>query len=83
MHVSRREHDKGPIDDALDGLGLTREIGAIAEGFSAALALAQATNLVATVHQRHTGKLYDGMFSFALPMPVPAFTMSMLGHLRC
>ena len=82
VHVSRREHDKTDVDDALAGLGLRRRVAAIVGGFSAALALARASDLLATVYARHTGSLYVGMHSFALPIPVPKFTVSMLWHPR-
>jgi DNA-binding transcriptional LysR family regulator len=36
--VSRRGLDKGPIDDALERLGLEREVATIVAGFSTALA---------------------------------------------
>ena len=34
------------------------------------------------VSRRHTGNLRAGMFSFPLPLPVPAITVSMLWHPR-
>ncbi|MFM2058413.1 MAG: hypothetical protein RLY71_2798 [Pseudomonadota bacterium] len=82
VHVSRRDNDKGPIDDALAALGLQRRIATIVGGFSAALALARSTDLVATVHERHTGNLFAGMHSFALPLAIPPFTVSLLWHPR-
>jgi len=82
VHVSRRDDDKGPIDNALAGLGLDRRIAVTVGGFAAALALARATDLVATVHERHTGNLYAGMHSFAIPLTIPQFTVSLLWHPR-
>ena len=82
VHVSRRDNDKGPIDNALTKLGLERRIVTIVGGFSAALALARATDLVATVHERHTGNMYAGMHSFAIPLTIPQFTVSLLWHPR-
>ncbi len=82
VHVSRRDNDKGPIDNALAELGLARRITTIVGGFSAALALARATDLVATVYERHTGSLYAGMHSFAIPLTIPQFTVSLLWHPR-
>jgi DNA-binding transcriptional LysR family regulator len=82
VHVSRRDNDKGPIDDALAAFGLKREIATVVGGFSAALALARASDLVATVHERHTGILFAGMHCFALPLPIPQFTVSLLWHPR-
>ena len=51
-------------------------------GFSAALALARACDLIASVPERHTGTLRDGLHSFALPMALPDFTVSLLWHPR-
>lgn len=82
VHVSRRDNDKGPIDDALAALGLKRSIATIVGGFSAALALARETDLVACVHERHTGRLFAGMHSFTIPLALPEFTVSMLWHPR-
>ena len=82
VHVSRRESDKGPIDDALAGMGLQRQIATTVGGFAAALALVRVSDLVACVHERHTGVLYAGMHSFALPVPIAPFTVSMLWHPR-
>jgi len=80
--VSRRGLDKGPIDEALEPLGLEREIVTIVGGFAAALALARATELIASVPERHTGNLRTGMHSFRLPVATPEITVSLLWHPR-
>ena len=80
--VSRRGLDKGPIDDALEPLGLKREIVAIVDGFSTALALARTSDLIASVPERHTGNLRAGMHSFPLPVATPEVTVSLLWHPR-
>lgn len=80
--VSRRGLDRGPIDDALQPLGLERTIATTVGGFSSALALARATDLIASVPERHTGSLRDGMHSFPLPILSPQITVSMLWHPR-
>lgn len=80
--VSRRGLDRGPIDEALKPFGLEREIITIVGGFSAALALARASDLIASVPERHTGKLRAGMHSFPLPIPTPEVTISLLWHPR-
>ena len=82
IHISRRGLDKGPIDDALAPLGLAREIATTVAGYSAALALARASDLVASVPERHTGDLRAGMHSFTLPFPIAGITVSMLWHPR-
>jgi len=80
--VSRRGLGAEPVDEALAALGLQREVAVIVASFSAALALAGNSDLVACVPERHTGKLRAGMLSFALPVPTPEFTVSLLWHPR-
>jgi DNA-binding transcriptional LysR family regulator len=80
--VSRRGLDKGPMDEALEALGLQREIITVVGGFSAALALARASDLIATVPARHTQNLRTGLHSFDLPFELPPITISMLWHPR-
>jgi DNA-binding transcriptional LysR family regulator len=80
--VSRRGLDKGPIDEALNALGLEREIVTIVGGFSTALALARGSDLIASVPELHTGNLRAGMHSFPLPVTIPEITVSMLWHPR-
>lgn len=80
--VSRRDRDKGPIDEALEAQGLEREIVASVGGFATALALARASDLIATVPERHTGSLRAGLHSFTLPVAVPEITVSLLWHPR-
>jgi DNA-binding transcriptional LysR family regulator len=80
--VSRRGLDRGPIDEALRPLGLEREIVTIVGGFSTALALARASDLIASVPERHTAGLRAGMHSFPLPVSMPAITVSLLWHPR-
>jgi DNA-binding transcriptional LysR family regulator len=82
ISVSRRGLDKGAIDEALKQLGLERRVVTIVGGFSTALALARASDLIASVPERHTSKLRTGMHSFPLPMTTPAFMVSMLWHPR-
>ena len=80
--VSRRGLDNGPIDEALKPFGLEREIVTIVGGFSSALALARASDLIASVPERHTGNLRAGMLCFALPVAVPEVTVALLWHPR-
>ena len=80
--VSRRGLDKGPIDEALKLFGLERQIVTIVGSFSTALAFARASDLVASVPERNTGKLRSGMHSFPLPVLTPEITVSLLWHPR-
>jgi DNA-binding transcriptional LysR family regulator len=79
---SRQGSAKGEIDESLAKLGLTREVVTIVGGFATAVALARASDLVATVPERHTASLRAGMASFALPFALSTFTVSMLWHPR-
>ena len=80
--VSRRGLERGPIDEALQPLGLEREVATIVGGFSTALALARTSDLIASVPGRGTTTLRAGMHSFPLPVPTPEVTVSMLWHPR-
>jgi DNA-binding transcriptional LysR family regulator len=80
--VSRRGLGNGPIDEALNPLGLEREVVAIVGGFSAALALARGSDLIASVPERHTSGLRAGLYSFPVPVPMAEVTVSLLWHPR-
>jgi DNA-binding transcriptional LysR family regulator len=77
VSVSRRGLEKGLLDEALE-----RDVVVIVGGFAAALALARASDLIATVPERHTGNLRSGMHTFPLPVPTPEITVSLLWHPR-
>lgn len=70
------------INELMEGLGLTRHVMTTVDGFSAALALARGSDLIATVPELHTAALREGMFTFPVPLPVPEFTISLLWHPR-
>jgi len=80
--VARRHVDGGPVAVGLQSLGLERDIAVTVGGFAAAVALARADDLVATVPERHTGVLREGLHTFALPFPVKEITVSLLWHPR-
>lgn len=83
QHVEVAQHlAPGPIDETLAARGLTREVVAIVGGFSTALALARASDLIASVPERHTERLRAGMHGFRLPFAAPEITVSMLWHPR-
>lgn len=80
--VSRQGLASGVIDDALAAVGLQRDVATIVGGFSTALALARASDLIASVPERHTAVLRADMHSFSLPMFTPSITVSLLWHPR-
>jgi DNA-binding transcriptional LysR family regulator len=86
--VSRRgilrgpAEEEGPIDEALQALGLERQIVTTVGGFSAAVGFARGADLIASVPRRHTARLRAGMYTFPLPVSTPDFTVSLLWHPR-
>lgn len=80
--VSRTGLEGDAVDLPFLPPGLTRKVDTLVSGFSSALALARASDLIATVPERHTQNLRDGMFSFPLPLASQVFTVSMLWHPR-
>lgn len=80
--VARTGGADGPIEEAMKPLGLSRNVLATVDGFSAALALARAIEIVATVPEHHTAALRDGLESFVLPFEVPEIMVSLLWHPR-
>lgn len=80
--IARRGAERWPVDDALKSLGLRRDVAVLVGGFAAALAMARATDLVATIPERHTGGLRQGLHTFPLPLAVDPITVSLLWHPR-
>ena len=80
--VSRSGTEAGAIDRPFLPADLKRNDRTIVSGFSAALSLARASDLVATVPDKHTATLRAGMVSFELPFHARDFSVSMLWHPR-
>lgn len=80
--VSRRGRARGPVDEALGALGLSRTVVAVVPGFPAALAIARASDLVALVPERQTQAGRVGMWSFPLPVQTEAVAVSQMWHPR-
>lgn len=80
--ISRRGTVAGPVDEALSAQGLSRDPVVMAASFSEALALARGTDLVATVPERHTAHLRQGLVTLELPLALTPFTVSLLWHPR-
>lgn len=80
--VSSRGRSRGAIDETLQTLGLERKVVTSVGGFATALALARASDLVASVPERHTGNLRAGLFCFPLPITAPQITVSLIWHPR-
>jgi DNA-binding transcriptional LysR family regulator len=87
--ASRRGQASGPVDEGLSALGLRRTIAAIVPGFSAALAIARASDLVALVTRSfmgavelHSDPLWRGVRSIPLPVKTEIITISQMWHPR-
>ena len=81
--TSRRGLIRGPVDDALAACGMRRRIASVVPGFSAALAVARDSQLIAVVPasclQSAAGK---EMVAFPLPVSTPEITVSQMWHPR-
>jgi DNA-binding transcriptional LysR family regulator len=82
VFVARGDVIQGAVDEALAVLGLERRAATVVEGFSTAVALTRASDLIATVPERYTTRARDGLHSFTLPFPTEAFMISLLWHPR-
>lgn len=80
--VSRRGLETGPVDHALEQLGLARNAVVTVGGFGPAVVLAGESDMIATVPERHTRSLWRDMHLFPLPFAVPEFTISLFWHPR-
>jgi len=88
--ASRSGRAGGPVDQALEALGLARHIVAVVPGFPAALAVASASDLVGLVtasylgapQERQTEAARPGVRSFPLPVPTETITVSQMWHPR-
>lgn len=80
--ITRQGLEMGPIDEALNLMGLERKIAVVVAGFSTAVAMSRDSDLIASVPERHTGSLRAGMHTFPLPFTTPEFTVSLLWHPR-
>ncbi len=87
--VSRRGRFSGPVDQALEALGLRRDVRIVVPGFSNALRMAGRSDLVALVPRSCLGNalvgdLADtwGVAAFDLPVDTPGFTIAAMWHSR-
>ncbi len=80
-HIALTRH--GALNQQIDeALATPRKIAITVSTFSAALALARETDLIATVPERQTGNLRLGLYSYHLPFPAPTITISLIWHPR-
>ncbi|MGM4981108.1 LysR family transcriptional regulator [Hyphomicrobiales bacterium] len=87
--ASRKGSFTGPVDDALEKLGLSREVIAVVPGFPDALRIARQSDLVALVPRSCLGNglvgtepFSQGLVSFELPVATPEILISAMWHPR-
>jgi DNA-binding transcriptional LysR family regulator len=88
--ASRRGLTRGPVDDALEALGLQRRVIVVVPSFPAALAISATSDLVGLVtssfvrveQDRMAGANGMPVHCFALPVQTSAITVSQMWHPR-
>ncbi|WP_431236043.1 LysR family transcriptional regulator (plasmid) [Mycolicibacterium psychrotolerans] len=82
--VSRRGRLRGPIDDALARLGLTRHIAAVVPSHTSAMQMASSTDLLTvTAGDPAAGSAHHmGLRSFQIPLPLPDLDVGIAWHPR-
>jgi DNA-binding transcriptional LysR family regulator len=86
--ASRKGNFTGPVDDALESLGLSRKIVAVVPGFPDAMRVARETDLVALVPRSGLSRSMgaeptsQALVGFDLPVRTPPITISAMWHPR-
>jgi DNA-binding transcriptional LysR family regulator len=86
--ASRTGKFTGPVDDALEALGLRREVVAVVPGFPDAMRIARDTDLVALAPRSGlasptgAGRAGSGLVGFDLPVRTPPIVISAMWHPR-
>ena len=87
--ASRKGAFRGPVDDALEELGLRREVVVVVPGFPDAMRIARNTDLVALVPRSCLGSgllgadpVAQGLAGFDLPVRTPEIAISAMWHPR-
>ena len=86
--ASRKGVFAGPVDDALEELGLRRTVSVVVPGFPDAMQIARHSDLVALVPRSCLGSMANdhaattGLQSFELPVRTPEIVISVMWHPR-
>ena len=87
--ASRRGTFTGPVDDALQDLGLRREVVAVVPGFPDAIRIARHTDLIALIPRSclsnglsNIDSLGQDLVAFDLPVRTPEIAISAMWHPR-
>jgi len=82
VRVARPGQDLSPVDATLAAVGLRRQAPVTVGGYATALMLVRSSDLIATVPERHTGVLRQGLATLALPFAMEEVAVSLLWHPR-
>lgn len=82
--ASRRGQARGPVDETLAEMGLARKIVSVVPGFPSALAVAQASDLIALVPASFLNQPENDarLHAFELPLKTQSITVSQMWHPR-
>lgn len=82
--ASRKGLFLGPVDEALEALGLTRDVVAVVPGFPDALRVARQSDLIALVPRSGLAspEVQQGLVAFDLPVRTPDIAISAMWHPR-
>lgn len=87
--ASRTGYARTPVDAALESQGLTQQVPIVVPAYTNAMQIVAQTNLLAVIPHSCLGNRLtpdyagaNGLQSFELPMPLPAFHISAIWHPR-
>ena len=80
--VSREGQSKSHIEAMLQSPEVPLHVPVLVGSYTGAVVLARATDFIATVPARHTESFRKDMYSFPLPLAIPAIIISMFWHPR-
>lgn len=82
--ASRRGLFRGPVDEALEALGLARDVVAVVPGFPDAMRVARQSDLIALVPRSGLAspEVQHGLVAFDLPVRTPDIAVSAMWHPR-
>jgi DNA-binding transcriptional LysR family regulator len=73
---------RGPTDEALAAMGLTRQVAFAVSSFVLLIEAVSQSDLIALVPERLAARYSDGVDSFEPPVSVPGFRIAMVWHDR-
>ncbi|MBZ5789533.1 LysR family transcriptional regulator [Burkholderia contaminans] len=82
ISVSRKGRFHGPIDDALGEQGRERNVIAVVPNFKSGIELAQRSDWIVQVPEKHTAQARRDVVTFELPVATPGLPISIMWHPR-